>query len=429
MFRWFLILALGVATLPFFGGHANADEARSKLHAAFLVSGGEQRQIYFNLVDQFEKQHPSIEVVHTEYEQEAYKARVERWLTSATGGPDVLFWFAGTVLSDFARKGLLYPIDQLWDDNEWDNTFPDTVRAEVSQGGQVIALPFSTYHWGIYFRKSLFQELDLAPPANWKQFLEVGETLKKEGITPIAVGAEALWPMAAWFDYLNLRINGLEFHQKLTAGEVSFLDPRVREVMERWHELVEKDFFQKNHGQRSWRTALPYLYRKTAGMMLMGGFVKPQFPKRVLADMGVIPFPEINPELPRYENAPTDVFIIPDNARNKRDAERFLAFLAEQSTQYWINQKLGTLPPALLTTGKVTPQDHMGQQILADAAGLAQFFDRDSNRAFSSAAMAIFVEFSSGQLTVNDALQKLEEARTTTPAYQKADTSTQRGSG
>ena len=43
--------------------------------------------------------------------------------------------------------------------------------------------------------------------------------LKKNGITPITIGTKFLWTAGGWFDYLNLRINGYQFHMDLTAGK------------------------------------------------------------------------------------------------------------------------------------------------------------------------------------------------------------------
>ena len=36
------------------------------------------------------------------------------------------------------------------------------------------------------------------------------------------------WVASGWFDYLNLRINGAEFHRDLLAGKHSFDGPEVK---------------------------------------------------------------------------------------------------------------------------------------------------------------------------------------------------------
>ena len=43
---------------------------------------------------------------------------------------------------------------------------------------------------------------------------------------------------SGWFDYLNLRINGADYHRELLAGERSFTDPEVVAVMEQYARLI-----------------------------------------------------------------------------------------------------------------------------------------------------------------------------------------------
>ena len=306
---------------------------RQPLDVVLMVSGGEQRQVYIELLREFEAQHPHLDVRHQEYEQEDYKASIEGWLTGDDESPDVMFWFAGHLMDDFCRKGLIRPIDELWQAQNWDTAFPNGIREVVSFEGQPMGVPIAYYHWGLYYRKSVFERLGIAPPATWQAFLEAGERLKAAGITPVAAGTQAGWTAAAWFDYLNLRLNGLAFHERLMRGDASFDGNRVRTVFEHWQQLVEADFFMAEHAELSWRDALPYLYRGRAGMMLMGGFVKPQFPESIRDDIGVVRFPIIEAERGVYENAPTDIFFIPTGAAIQRVRKPFWRLWASRPSR------------------------------------------------------------------------------------------------
>ena len=46
------------------------------------------------------------------------------------------------------------------------------------------------------------------------------------------------WVASAWFDYLNIRINGAPFHRQLLAGEGRFDDPKVKAVFTKWREVL-----------------------------------------------------------------------------------------------------------------------------------------------------------------------------------------------
>lgn len=403
------LFAFTAVTLP--AAASPPEDSSGVLNLKLMVSGGEQRRVYQELIGRFRSEHPQIDVRHQEYEQEDYKASIEAWLRQPGGAPDVMFYFAGHLMADFYRQGLVRPITDLWQSQDWDRAFPMSVGDIVMHEGRPMGLPISYYHWGIYYRKSLFRRLDLNTPDTWGEFLAVGEALKARGIVPIALGSEARWPAAAWFDYLDLRINGLDFHKGLLAGEERFDDDRVRKVFTAWQDLRDREFFLSNHSELSWRGALPYLYQGQAGMMLMGGFVVPQFPETLVDDIGLMPFPIINPEQPIAEQAPMDLLFIPSRARHVREAKIFLRFVARPDIQSWFNRRLGTIAPnqqAPPPEGRLVSE---GQSILRRASGYSQFFDRQMARSISTPAMNAFVRFLNGELSVVETLTTLTGIR------------------
>ena len=91
-----------------------------------------------------------------------------------------------------------------------------------------------------FYRKDLFEKAGIkSEPKTWDEFLDACKKLKASGVAPIAVAARDSWTLAAWFDYLDLRINGNAFHQKLMAGEIPYTDPRVKKVYTAWKTLMD----------------------------------------------------------------------------------------------------------------------------------------------------------------------------------------------
>jgi len=204
------------------------------------------------------------------------------------------------------------------------------------------------------------------------------ERLKSAGVTPIGLGARSGWPAAGWFDYLNLRMNGIDFHRKLLLGEVPFTDTRVRRVFDVWGDLLRKGYFLEATIDQEPDRVLPYLYRNHVGMTLIGSFVAAKFPGAISADMGFFAFPSYAPDIPSYEEAPLDVLVLPAGGPNQRARKRFLTYLVEsgslrriaEADQTFSAQADPLAPPTLL--GDAT------SSILANAAGLTYFFDRDA---------------------------------------------------
>tara|TARA_R110001592_G_scaffold359369_2_gene665907 strand:+ start:14687 stop:15934 length:1248 start_codon:yes stop_codon:yes gene_type:complete len=384
--------------------------AKSEINFALLVVNGEQRNAYFELVRKFERHYPSIKVNIQAVEQESYKQYFELWLHSDARS-DVMFWFGGGRLSEFARQGLLEPIDDVWERYQWDKNITISARSAAVVKGKTYGLPIHYYNWGIYFNKTLFDKYDLTEPQTWEEFLQICEILKSKGITPIALGSKDDWPVAGWFDYLNLRLNGLYFHQQLMRGEVSYLDERVRNVFLHLGKLVNKKYFLELHAEKTWKTSLPYLYRDMAGMLLMGNFWTSQIPGPLKEKFSLFRFPKLVDDMPYFEEAPTDLLVIPTNAKNKNDAAIFLNFMSGEGVQFDLNESLGMLAPQKNERYQKDQFLGIGADILRAAKGLSQYYDRDNPRPIALEGMKQIKRFINDPSKLESVLGELERLR------------------
>lgn len=371
-------------------------------------SGPAPKAAWTELVEDFKKAHPEVEVEFNTYDHESYKTSIRNWLTSEP--PDVVNWFAGERLNTFVSRGLIADISDVWDANNMHENFSST-RSSVTFDGKQYAVPWGYYQWGVYYRKDLFDKHGIAVPQTWDEFLKACATLKSNGITPISIGTKYLWTAAGWFDYLNLRINGIDFHRELMLGKASYTDQRVKDVFAKWRELVDPGYFIENHTSYSWQEALPAWFQGKAAMYLIGNFVVPNIPKADLANYDYFQFPTINPSLPKFEDAPTDIIAIPAGAKNKADAKKFMAFVARADVQSKLNIAISNLPPNKMAKPKPDRFMEMGAKVLAAAGGVAQFYDRDTTPAMAKEGMKGFQEFMDKPDRLDKILARLEKSR------------------
>ncbi len=359
-----------------------------------------------DLVDKFQEENPDIDVVFNEYDHEGYKTVIRNWLV--TNPPDVAFWFAGDRMRFFVERGLFEDVSDVWDENNLHEHMSST-RASMTVDGAQYGVPFTYYQWGVYYNQDVFDEYGLSEPETWDEFLELGETLKSNGVTPITIGTRFLWTTAGWFDYLNLRLNGLDYHIDLMDGNVAYTDEGVRNVFNHWKELIDRDFFIENHASYSWQEAQPFLFNGEAAMYLMGNFITPNFPEDT--NFGFFRFPQMNPEVGMYEDAPTDTLHIPARANNKEDARRFLSFIARPENQTQLNRALNQLPPHAQAEVADDPFLEEGLETLSNADGTAQFYDRDTIPDMHSVGMEGFQEFMVNPDRMDQILERLERTR------------------
>ena len=301
------------------------------------------------LIADFQKAHPDITVKWNNFDHEGYKSAIRNFLTA--DAPDVAAWYAGNRMEPFVKAGLFEDVTDVWEKNSFNDQLK-SAAASMTIDGKKWGVPYTYYQWGIYYRADIFKDNGIAPPKTWAELLAASEKLKAAGVTPFAIGTKALWPTGGWFDYLDLRVNGYEFHMDLTAGKVPYTDAKVKAVFEKWGELVKAGYFLENHAAIDWQDAMRRSScRAKLPTIVMGNFaVGVDQGRRGLterADLGFMVFPEITRgRRPMAEEAPTDtIHLTSAGAKNPDDAKTFLAYhgLALKRSPRW-NAAVGQLP-------------------------------------------------------------------------------------
>ncbi len=359
----------------------------------FMFSSGQQRAVWNTILEKFIQKHPDIKVKGNEVEQETYKRDFEEMLSVKSDAGDVFFWFAGEKLDDLVKKGLVYELSGFWETNNYSKIFTDSSISGVKINNKIFGLPLSYYQWGFYYNRSLFKKLNITTPADWEQFLSLCNKLKKNNLTPIALGTKSSWPFAGWFDYINLRLNGYQFHKDLMKGKISYKDDRVKNVFRYIKKLRDLEYFTAKSDDFEWDKILPFIYREEAAMILMGNFITAVIPPKMLENIGFFSFPQIKKDIGRYEEAPLDVLIVSNNGKNKKNALLFLKFIADKEIQSEINQRMGMISPNKLADLGDNYFINEGNKLLKSAAGITQFYDRDTKPEFSEKAMELMKSY------------------------------------
>ncbi len=384
-----LVVAVVASGIVFAGGRAEEEQRRLVINSN--LSDPAPREAFANVVDQFRAEHPEIDVVLNTFDHEAYKTAIRGFL--ASDPPDIALWFAGERMKFFVDQGLLEDVSDVWDENNLHQKMASS-RMPSTVDGRQWGVPWGYYQWGIYYRTDIFDQYGLSVPETWEEFLEVGDTLVENGITPVTIGTRYLWTTAGWFDYLNLRINGYDYHMDLMAGNATYQDPELDAVFEVWEDLIDRGFFLENHATYSWQEAQAPLINGTAAMYLIGNFIIPDLESAgVIDNIGFFQFPVIDPSVGIYEDAPTETYHIPAGARNKEDARKFLAFVSRPDVLGEFAAAVGNISPHSDSPPPQDPFIRKGFEMLNAADGLAQFYDRDTSEEMAGYGMEGFQEF------------------------------------
>jgi ABC-type glycerol-3-phosphate transport system substrate-binding protein len=305
------------------------------------------------------------------------------------------------------------PLDDLFTENGWDTAYPEGILS-VSQGTDDVYyfVPTSYYHWAVWYRPSMFEELGIEIPETWEQFLGVVDALKEAGKVPIAIGTLQPWTAAGWFDYLNMRVNGPEFHIQLMDGEVAYNSQEVKDAFGPWRELLDKQAFLPQPEAYLWQDAVTPFAQGDAGMYLMGRFIVDEFPDELEDDLDFFRFPIIDAGVPLGEDAPTDGFFAAAKAPNPEGALDLLTFLGSAETQQFFVEEGGS--PAVHKDVSLDLYDDItrrGVEMLQESDLIAQFYDRDTHPDMAERGMSAFQEFWNNPDDLDGILDRLDEER------------------
>jgi multiple sugar transport system substrate-binding protein/raffinose/stachyose/melibiose transport system substrate-binding protein len=371
----------------------------------------EPRKADIELVNMFKQKNPNVEVTHSIVAHEDFKQAIRAYLTSSTP-PDVMTWFAGNRARFFIDMGTIMDISDVWQKEGWDKTYPKGFKALSTVNGKQYFVPTSYYWWAVYYHKPTFQKYGLQPPKTWDEFLAVCETLKSKGVTPIAIGTKAPWTAAGWFDYLNMRVNGPDFHINLMLGKEKYDDPRVKKTFQYWKLLLDKGYFIDNAASYAWQEVIPFMVQGKAAMYLMGQFIMDSVPKENQKDFDFFRFPIIDPSMPIGEDAPTDGYFAAAKAPHPEQAKQFLAFLGSKDAQTYIAKTLNRVPTRTDVDPSIfAPETLKGIELIKGADYVAQFYDRDTTPEMAEKGMAAFQEFWANTNKIDSILAQLEKDR------------------
>ncbi|WP_187759736.1 ABC transporter substrate-binding protein [Thiospirochaeta perfilievii] len=154
-------------------------------------------------------------------------------------------------------------------------------------------IPITWSPWGIYYNKEIFKEYNLKEPSTLDELDTLCAKMLDYNITPFSMLQDLKWPITAWFDYLNIRLNGIQFHKNLLNGLIEFTDQRVLQTYERLYLLINKGYFYFDDSIE-WTEMLKQIDSRETAMVLGGAFYYENASEKLKKNLGWFPFPLVD---------------------------------------------------------------------------------------------------------------------------------------
>lgn len=318
----------------------------------------EDRAAYEQIIADFEKKNPTINVTFVPFEPTGYPTVLSTALAGGKG-PDVMMVRAYGGLEQLSKAGYLEPITGKFP--ELANFTPQALAAETMRSDkQLYAVPFATQTLGLYYNKAVFQKNNIAPPRTWADLMSAGQKLKAAGVIPLANGTKDAWQAEIMLGVFGPNVYGASFYNDLKAGKADFEDPRFIAAIRKLQELVP--LFPPNFTAIDYTTAQQLFTSERAAMFAGGSFEMANFRNQNKnLQMDFIPAPSLQPGGPRLVSMYVDGgYAVNAKSPNKAAALKFLQFLASPE----FGQKFTDLLQNISPIKGVVPKDATMRQVV-----------------------------------------------------------------
>jgi glucose/mannose transport system substrate-binding protein len=222
------------------------------------------------------------------------------------------------------HAGKLEFLDDFVAEHHLANVLVPELLENVNVDGHLVALPMGIHRANsLFYNKALFTEHKLSPPNSVEELLQVCETLKQAGVTPIAI-ADQGWVHNLLFEILHQSVLGTARYHDFLQGKLSAEETQLADAVELYANIVE-NYTNSNSGDEGfdWARAAELMQDGKAAMFAHGDWAKGLFVQR--GWVSDVDFSVVGPPGARdlfvYD---MDVWVMPKGGPNPDGARRFM---------------------------------------------------------------------------------------------------------
>jgi raffinose/stachyose/melibiose transport system substrate-binding protein len=178
--------------------------------------------------------------------------------------------------ANFAKKGITLELtNEPWMKNFTTEALDLMSRYSATPGKQYGAV-YEAMAFGVWYNKDMFKKYNLQVPTNYEEFIDVCETLKKNGIAPLVQGGKDVWPFDQELSYLFLESayqKNPRFWIDMYTGKIKFTDPDIVEIAKKMEIMYpSKGYYAPGALSTAYDQAWQMLLQKKAVMWMMGSW-------------------------------------------------------------------------------------------------------------------------------------------------------------
>ena len=301
------------------------------------------------IIAAFEAEYPNISITFDPTNPPDYNATLQSQFETGNA-PDLMYLRSYTTSRGLYDQGFLADLSDL----EGLSNFTAQNLAPWGTPDVQYGVPMIAVSHGVYYNKSLFEELGIAVPETWEDLLAAAQTLKDAGVDGFANASGDTWTIAE-IVIMNIAptfIGGYEGRQAYLSGERCFNDEHAVAAFQAIADIAP--YFPEDQNALTYYDSQQIFLMGEAGMWLGGSWDIPLFESEAPDfDWGVFAIPAPADQEDEYVTFHLDAGIGMNAAtEHPEEARTFLNWVAQPE----FAALLGNLLPGFFPLSNEVPE-------------------------------------------------------------------------
>lgn len=328
------------------------------------INPPENRDVFNELIAQFNQQHSDIEVEALYIGQP--DAQLPKIFAATISGeaPDML-WFVPQITGKLNKLGVLLPLE------DWFNNSP--IKAEVDPAmldsmmlnGHILSIPFATNNTAIFYRPSLFKEAGITEtPKTWEALQDAAIKLTQDTNNDGRIDRHGIflslgkgeWTVFVWLPFIYSADGEL-----ITNNQPDIVNSGTIQALQLGADLVASDSAMLSAPERGYEMD-NFISGKVA-MQVTGPWTLGQL-AAIDIDYDVFPIPIL--EKPAAVIGGENLFVFKSNEKREQASKEFLEYVLSEEFQTTWALKTGYLPINLKSQRSAEYQEYVQNNPVLD---------------------------------------------------------------
>lgn len=327
--------------------------------------------------------------------------------------PTAVQWHTGVSLAEMYNEGLFRDLTDLAEEEQWLKVLPTAIRDGISVDGKFVAVPVTLHssNW-LWANKKILDEVGVAVPTNWQEFLDAAKKITATGYIPLALGGQA-WQERALFLPVVLGSGGKELYLDAIVNHQpeALSGQQMINAFTLFGKL--REFIDSESPDRSWPDTAKLIIEGKAAFQFMGDWAKGEFIQAGMTpgkEFLCAPSPGSNNSLLLVSDA--FAMVNTSDVKIRESQDELARIMMDKEVQRAMNLKKGSIPPR--TDFSLDGFDSCAQlasSIASREDGTYPGFSMANTGIVGSAMMSVISSFwNSPDLAPAEAAKMLEEA-------------------